>query len=73
MKSGYYIELLTPETMKLHGSTEENITKDKNGEMCHIWKILRGYQFIVISSIINTNVTHWYYLLSLKMNHLVIY
>ena len=31
-KSGYYLELLTPETMKLLGSTERKITKDKNGE-----------------------------------------
>ena len=32
IKSGYYLELLTPETMKLRGSTESKITKDKNGE-----------------------------------------
>ena len=32
IKKGYYIELLTPETMKLLGSTESKITKDKNGE-----------------------------------------
>ena len=32
IKSGYYLELLTPETMKLPGSTESKITKDKNGE-----------------------------------------
>ena len=32
IKSGYYLELLTPETMKLIGSTENKITKDKNGE-----------------------------------------
>ena len=31
IKSGYYLELLTPETMKLLGSTESKITKDKNG------------------------------------------
>ena len=31
-KNGYYLELLTPETMKLLGSTESKITKDKNGE-----------------------------------------
>ena len=28
----YYLELLLPETMKLLGSTENKITKDKNGE-----------------------------------------
>ena len=32
IKNGYYLELLTPETMKLLGSTESKISKDKNGE-----------------------------------------
>ena len=32
IKNGYYLELLTPETMKLLRSTESKITKDKNGE-----------------------------------------
>ena len=32
IKSGYYLELLTPETMKLLGSVKSKITKDKNGE-----------------------------------------
>ena len=32
IKSGYYLELLTPETMKLLGSAENKIAKDKNGE-----------------------------------------
>ena len=32
IKNGYYLELLTPETMKLFGSAENKITKDKNGE-----------------------------------------
>ena len=32
IKNGHYLELLTPETMKLLGSTESKITKDKNGE-----------------------------------------
>ena len=32
IKNGYSIELLTPETMKLIGSTENKITKDKNSE-----------------------------------------
>ena len=32
VKKGYSLELLTPETMKLLGSTENKITKDKNGE-----------------------------------------
>ena len=32
IKDGYSLELLTSETMKLLGSTENKITKDKNGE-----------------------------------------
>ena len=32
IKNGYFLELLMPETMKLLGSTESKITKDKNGE-----------------------------------------
>ena len=32
IKTGYYLELLTPETMKLLGSTKSKITKDENGE-----------------------------------------
>ena len=32
IKRGYYLELSTPETMKLLRSTESKITKDRNGE-----------------------------------------
>ena len=32
IKTGYYLKLLTPKTIKLLGSTENEITKDKNGE-----------------------------------------
>ena len=32
IKTGYYIELLTPGTMKILGSTESKITKDENSE-----------------------------------------
>ena len=32
IKNEYYLELLTSETMKLLGSTESKISKDKNGE-----------------------------------------
>ena len=33
IKSGYYLDLLTPETMKLLKSAVSKITKDKNGEI----------------------------------------
>ena len=32
IKSGYSLELVTPETMKLLGNAKIKITKDKNGE-----------------------------------------
>ena len=32
IKTGYYLELLTPETKKLLGNTKSKITKMKNGE-----------------------------------------
>ena len=32
IKIGYYIELLTPETIKLLGSTKSKITKDQNAK-----------------------------------------
>ena len=32
IKTGYYLKILTPETMKLLGSTKSKINKDENGE-----------------------------------------
>ena len=32
LKTGYHLELLTPETMKLLGITKSKITKDENGK-----------------------------------------
>ena len=32
IKTGYYVERLAPETMKLLGSTKSKITKNKNSE-----------------------------------------
>ena len=32
IKTGYYLELSTPESIKLLGSTKSKITKDENGE-----------------------------------------
>ena len=32
IKAGYYVKLLTPETIKLFASIESKITKDENGE-----------------------------------------
>ena len=48
IKKGYYLEILTPETMKLLGGIKSKITKDKNGEnvislIIFISKILEYY------------------------------
>ena len=32
VKSGHYLKLFTPETMKLLGSTKSKITNEKNGK-----------------------------------------
>ena len=32
MKTGYRLELLPPETMKLLGSAKQDVDKDKDGE-----------------------------------------
>ena len=32
IETGYYLEILTPKTMKLLGSTERKITKNENRE-----------------------------------------
>ena len=45
IKNGYYLELLTPETMKLLESTESKITKDKNSEKVpHLEVVNNDYQ-----------------------------
>ena len=41
IKNGYSLELLTPATMKLLGSTENKIAKDKTVKMCLISKSQR--------------------------------
>ena len=39
--SGYYLELLTSETMELLGSTKNTKIKDENGEICLILKLIK--------------------------------
>ena len=55
IKNGYKLELLTPETMKLLGSTKKVVDKDRNGEnvpklesveviLFHCYLVKNGYQ-----------------------------
>ena len=53
IKNGYSLELLTPETMKLLGSTENKITKDKNGENALHLEITEGV--LVNCNIVNND------------------
>ena len=53
IKNGYYLELLTAETMKLLGSTESKITKDKNGENVPHLEIVE--LVLIHCSIVNNN------------------
>ena len=69
IKIGHYIELLTPETMKLLGSTENKISKDKNLPHVQITKVVLVYCNIV--TIISKFQEVCIYLL--QINHLVVY
>ena len=66
IKNGYYLELLTPETMKLLGSTESKITKDKNGEQAPHLGVVE--LILVHCNIINNNYQHL-----VQTSHLVVY
>ena len=48
IKTGYYPELVTPETMKLLRSTTSKITKDENGEYVVYSEVTEVVLIIVI-------------------------
>ena len=48
IKTGYYLELSTPDTMKLFGSTKNKITKDKDCENVPHFEITEVTLFIVV-------------------------
>ena len=53
IKTEYYLELLTPGTMKILESTENEITKNKNGEDIPRLKIIEAV--LVHCNIVNNN------------------
>ena len=71
IKNGYSLELLTPEPMKLLGSTENKINSDKTVKMCHILKLRKQYWFIVILLIMVISKVQEYYIRFFRINHLV--
>ena len=52
MKAGYKLKLLTPETMKLLGSTKEIGDKDKDGE--NVPK-LQSIEFVLVHCVLVKN------------------
>ena len=50
IKTGYYLELLTPGTMKLLGSTKVDINKDKNVPRLEITEVV-----LINCNIVNSN------------------
>ena len=67
IKNGYSFELLTPEATKLLGSTENEITKDKNGENRPHLKITE----VVLVHCDVVNKIQDYYILLFQINRLV--
>ena len=53
IKTGYYLKLLIPETMKLLGSTKSKITKDENGE--NVPNLENNKVVLVYCNIFNNN------------------
>ena len=73
IKKGYSLELLTPETMKLLGSTENKITEDKNGENVSYLEIAEVVLVHCILSIMIINKIQEYYTFLFPINRLVAY
>ena len=73
IKSGYYLGFLTPETMKLLGSTEIKITEDKDGEIVPHLEIIE--LVLVHVNLVNNDYQQdsRIYILSFQTNHLVAY
>ena len=72
-KNGYSLELLASEKMKLLGSTENKIAKDKNGEKYHILKLQKLYWFIAILLIMIISKIQENYVHLFPINRLVAY
>ena len=71
IKSSYKVELLTPETMKLSGSTKKVVGKDKNGE--NVPKI-ESVEFVLVHcNLVKMiiNITRRYYLRLYLIKNLV--
>ena len=71
IKTGCYLELLTPETMKLPGSTKNKITKNKNGE--NVPNIEMTEVILVYCNIVNNDYQQDSRVLYTLINCLIVY
>ena len=55
IKTGYYLELLTPEIMKLLGSIKSKITKDGNGEDVSHWVLHTIFPNILFGQLLDVS------------------
>ena len=72
IKNGYSLELWTPEKMKLLQSTENKITKDKNGENVPHLEITEVLLVHFVLLIMNINKIQEYYISLFQINCLVV-
>ena len=70
IKNGYYLELLTPETMQLLGSNNSKITKDKNGENVPHLEVV---ELVLVQCNNDISKILEYYILLYQTRHLVVY
>ena len=73
IKTEYYLELLTPDTIKLLGSTGNKITKIKMMKMFLIQRLQKQYQSIVTLLTMIINKIQEFCLHLFQVNHLVAY
>ena len=60
IKNGYYLELLTPKTMKLLESAENKITNDKNSEnVPHLEIVELSFRVLVHCNLVKHLVLYW--------------
>ena len=56
IKTGYKLELLTPETMKLLGNTKKDVDKDKDGE--NVPKLESAEVVLVLCNLVKSDYQH---------------
>ena len=70
IQTGHKLDLLTPETMRLLGSTKKDADADKNGEIAPKLEFLEIFQCIVIQPKMITNTHQKFCLVLLQINNL---